>query len=272
MLKLITRKLLSLIFKIHKKFYYSDNKSILINSIPKSGTHLADQIFKFLIEIKDFKYFIAQQPTRPHKLRNEKKIISMIKKIKNGELVRSHIHFNENVNKLLKQKNILMIFIYRDPRDIAISEAYYLNNMNKFHSAHKYFNRQKNHKDRLKLSIEGIKSSNIDYRNIGERIYPYIGWKNTNSSNIFAISYEEMISDIDTVLKKIYKFLVKNDFFKVDISFESFLKSSKEHINPNKSHTFREGKLSKWREEFDNDLHDLFNKNSNNILSKLGYK
>ena len=51
-----------------------------------------------------------------------------------------------------------MIFIYRDPRDIVISEANYLYDMNKFHSLHKFFKNKHKLKDRIKLAIEGINS------------------------------------------------------------------------------------------------------------------
>lgn len=273
MIRLIIRKLKSYLKKIPKFFYYNSGYSIMINSIPKSGTHFAEQFFANLNEVKNFDYFIAQQPTFPHKLRSEKKIKSMISNIKGSELVRSHIHFSEKIHLLLLKKNILMIFIYRDPRDIALSEAYYLYNMNKFHSAHKYFKKEKTSRDRLKMSIEGINSPNIDFKNIGERVNPYIQWKTKKLDNVLAISFEEMKNDTDKAISLIYNFLVEKKFLKNEnISFDIFSKKVKKSINPKKSHTFRKGKTGRWKLEFDNDMLDIFYKNDNGITKDLGYK
>ena len=197
----------------------------------------------------------------------------MISKIKNGELVRAHIHYSDSIYLLLSKKNILMFFIYRDPRDIAISEAYYLYSMNKFHSAHKYFKSKKTHNERLRLSIEGINSNKIDFKNIGERIDPYVNWKIKKLDNVLAISFEEMKNNIDKVISSMYYFFSKKDFFKnKNISLDNFSKEVKKSINPKKSHTFRKGKAKKWKAEFDNDLLELFEKNANEVIKKLGYK
>tara|TARA_Y100000590_G_scaffold314564_2_gene355649 strand:+ start:2993 stop:3817 length:825 start_codon:yes stop_codon:yes gene_type:complete len=273
MINLIFRKTKAYLKKIFKFFYKESGYSIIINSIPKSGTHFAEQFFININEVKNFDYFIAQQPTFPHRVRSEKKMKSMVSNIKNAELVRAHIHYSDKINSLLFKKNILMIFIYRDPRDIAISEAYYLYSMNKFHSAHKYFKKEKTHKDRLKLSIEGINSTRIDFKNIGGRINPYIEWKTKKLDNVLALSFEEMKNDIDRVIYLIYNFLLEKEFFKnKNISLEIFSKKVKKSINPKKSHTFRKGKTEKWKSEFDSVLLDIFYKNDRNVTEKLGYK
>lgn len=272
MINLVLRKLKSFFMKFFKYFYRSKSISIMINSIPKSGTHFADQIVSPIKQVNDFGYFIAQQPTFPHILRNENKILKMMDKIKCGEIVRSHIHFSKLVHQKILEKKILMIFIYRDPRDIAISESFYLYKMNKFHSAHKYFKKVHDPKERIVLSIKGINDNKIDFKKIGDRINPYINWKNKNLKNVLSISYEEMTNDIDSVIKTIYNFLIKNNFFRSEISEVEFLKLVKKNINPNKSHTFREGKINKWIELFDEDITKIFYENDGGSTSKLGYK
>lgn len=273
MFRLLIRKINSIINTFFwKKFHSSSNKSIIINSIPKSGTHLADQFFKNIDEVKDFSFFIAQAPTRPHRLRSEKKIIELISRIKPGEIVRGHIHYSKKIEELLQQKKILMIFIYRDPRDIVISEANYLYDMNKFHSLHKFFKNKHKLKDRIKLAIEGINSKKIYYENVGKRLKPYLGWKLEKNNHILPLRFEEMKDKQNKTINKLYAFLRKNNFFKKNISELNFSKVVKASIDPKKSHTFRKGITQNWKGKFDSELVEFFNENEGGILDLMGYK
>lgn len=273
MIRLLLRKINALINTYFwKKFYFSSNKSIIINSIPKSGTHLADQFFKNIDEVKDFSFFIAQAPTRPHRLRSENKIIELISRIKPGEIVRGHFHYSEKIEELLKQKEILMIFVYRDPRDVIISEANYLYDMNKFHSLHKYFRHKHVLKDRIKLSIKGLNSIKFGYKNVGERLKPYIGWKINKSDHIFSMNYESMRNSLDLCIEQLYLFLKKNNFFEKEISLQSFSTKVNQSIDPKKSHTFRKGKDGGWENHFDLEIINLYEDYEDGITAKLGYK
>lgn len=272
MVKLLLRKINAVINTYFwKKFHSSSNKSIIINSIPKSGTHLADQFFKNIDEVKDFSFFIAQTPTRPHILRSENQIIELISRIKPGEIVRGHFHYSKRIEELLKEKEILMIFIYRDPRDVVISEANYLYDMNKFHSLHKYFRHKHILKDRIKLSIKGIDSSKIHYKNVGDRLKPYFGWKLNATYNILPVRFEDMKNNQNEIINSLYLFLKRNNFFEKNISRSKFTKTVKASIDPKKSHTFRKGSTRNWEEKFDSSLMETFNENEGGITDLMGY-
>ena len=254
-----------------KKFHKSSNMSIIINSIPKSGTHLADQFIVGLNEINDFDYFISQQPTYPHILRKEEKILKMCKKIKNGELVRAHMHYSKMIEEFLMKNNILMIFVFRDPRDVVISEANYLYDMNTLHSAHKFFKNIPSEEERIKLSIKGIDSNRIDFKNCYGRFEPFLGWKNLALSNVLPVSFEEMRNNEKDVQSKIYYFLKKNNFFENQISYDKFIELTQKNIKSSNSHTFRTGKVNNWKRKFNDELSDLYNQYEKGITEKMGY-
>lgn len=271
---MIKRKVIQYTSLFLKNFSKAGNSMpILINSVPKSGTHLVEQLFNNFEPVKNYNFFIAQQPTQPFRIRSQKKINNMIKKIKMGELLRGHIYYSaETLNKLKKQ-NCLILFIYRDPRDIVISEANYLTKMNTLHRAHKFFKLKDNQKDQIKLAISGIQSNKIDYSNVFNRLNPYSGWLLSSSKNIFPIKYEDLRNNIDKVLNDLYKFLDLNDyFFDCSIEKDTFIKQCKSGINPKKSHTFNKGKTGSWKEIFDEELSQLFKENSKDLLEKFNYK
>jgi len=272
MIKLLLRKINALINTFFwKRFHSSTNKSIIINSIPKSGTHLADQFFKNIEEVKDFSFFIAHTPTRPHVLRSEKKILELISKIKPGEIARGHFHYSKKIENILKEKEILMIFIYRDPRDVIVSEANYLYDMNKFHSLHKYFSNKHNLKDRIKLSILGINLNTIHYKNVGERLKPFLGWKLNKIKNVLPMRFEDMKNNQNGSIDHLYLFLKRNNFFQRDISKSKFTKKVEASIDPTKSHTFRKGSSGNWKEKFDPELMSIFKENEGGITDLMGY-
>ena len=86
--------------------------------------------------------------------------------------------------------------------------------MNKFHSLHKYFRHKHVLKDRIKLSIKGLNSIKFGYKNVGERLKPYIGWKINKSDHIFSMNYESMRNSLDLCIEQLYLFLKKNNFLK----------------------------------------------------------
>ena len=268
---LLARKIIQFFYSINKK----ENPSfrpILINSIPKSGTHLLYQIFNNNPRgIVDNLSFIASMPSLTQQVQETNILIKKINKIKKGELVRGHLFYNEQIAKALLEKDIINYFIYRDPRDIVISEANYLYDMNKWHRLHKYFKKFPKLEDRIMFSIMGndFYKTKIDYPNIKNRFMMYFPW--SNSKNTFSIRYEDLIGDKQVMeIKKIVQYLTK----KANINFdeEILFKNAISNINPKKSHTFREGGKGKWEKYFDDDHSRCFKEVAGNLLIKIGYE
>ena len=131
MINQIKNKAIQIIFS-KLKYLFPNNKSantILVNSFPKSGTHLLYQLFWKFNFINDYKTFIASHPSRNRSELNFDVIDKLISKTLKGELIRGHIFYNESTSNMINSKNIINFFIYRDPRDIVISESIYLYKM-----------------------------------------------------------------------------------------------------------------------------------------------
>ena len=252
---------------------YSKNsyKPILVNSFPKSGTHLLYQVFFNQCFIKDYKVFIASMPSISKQPIKELDVIDSVNKITNSELVRSHIYYSKALDFTIKNKCV-HYFIYRDPRDVVVSEANYLFNMNKWHRLHGYFKKYKSLEDRIKFAILGneFHKTNTLYGNINSRYLDYIGW--IKNPNVFSVKYEDLIgSHKESKLEEIinYYLLMNNN---VSIDFKQFFLNSISSINPSKSHTFHSGGSGKWKNFFNNEHKDLFKKYAGDLLVNLGYE
>ena len=248
------------------------HNTVFINSFPKSGTHLLYQLFdnnpSFLT---DYKTFIVSSPSFSQLKRSNRKIINMINSIVNSELVRAHLYFDVEFEKLLINKKFVQYFIYRDPRDVVISEANYLYYMNKWHRLHKYYNKFPSIDDRIMFSIKGNSffKTPIDYPNIFNRFEKYKGWLDCDS--VYPIKYEAIVGeDKENEIKKIMSHYLDNS--NENFNLTNLVKTAIMNINTKKSHTFFEGGTQKWKKYFIESHKKAFKEISGDLLIELGYE
>lgn len=237
---------------------YADKPSVLVNSFPKSGTHLLHQIIKGIPDTVDKGNFIASKPSFTFSETSPGKIGSRLSTLLPGEIVPSHIHYHESYDSLLKNKNVFSLFIYRDLRDVTISEAHYLSNMNRWHKLSKYFRSCSHINEAVELSLDGLPTTNpIEYENVADRFGKYKGW--LNSENTMVIKFEELISkDSEKVLGTIadrYISVTKNEN---KLRKDELVRAFKDAFNPGKSHTFRSGKTKQWKEIYTPEMNMRF--------------
>jgi len=263
----------SQIYYSKAKYFLTNNKnynSILVNSFPKSGTHLLYQLFWKSNFVNDYKSFIASHPSRQKKQNSYIKVNQNINDLLKAELIRGHIFYHKSTEELIKNKNIINYFIYRDPRDVVISEANYLYNMNRFHILHKYFKKVNNLEDRIKFSIMGNDFLNTGgtYKNIKDRFLDYKGWL---KGSCHSIKYEDLVgSNQSQIVRDILSFYIENS--DVNFKVDEIIKDSIKSIDPSKSHTFNTGGTAKWKKIFNDEHKELFKKYAGDLLIELKYE
>lgn len=222
---------------------YSERPSIFVNSLPKSGTHLLLQVTRALPNVRYFGRFIATSPSITQKERSPKQLAKRISAILPLETLGCHMYYSPEAKAALQSINAIHLFIYRDPRDVLTSEAYYLSEMNRWHRMHKHYSKLTNDRDRLQLAMDGFDSR---YPDCNSRLLPYAGW--LHDPNTLAIRYEDISgTDRDTELSKIVDtFIARTGGRSCDR--KAVLETVKMAIDPKKSHTFRKGGSGKWRE------------------------
>jgi hypothetical protein len=250
---------------------YLKNPPVIVNSFPKSGTHLLFQIIKTIPNLKNYGSFIATKPSLTFKERSKTNHLKLISRIVPGEVLRSHLFFNEEFNLALKNKNCVHFFIYRDPRDVVVSDAYYLGEINKWHRMHRYFKQLKTTEERILRAITGFEDDELPYSypNIARRFSQYEGW--LKESSVYPVRYEDLISSKKQLYyEEIIQFYYKSNRQAHDIN--EIMISVEEMTNPVLSHTFRSGGQGNWRNEF-TDMHkDMMKNIAGDLIIKLGYE
>ena len=246
------------------------------NSFPKSGTHLLTQILKGFTQIgpavESGLPAIVTFDGRTGRERSEDEILNDIQRLLPGDIAYGHLHAFPDVVNLLSQAGYATYFILRDPRDVAVSHVHYVTEMEPNHAHHHYYRDVLEDFDqRLQASIEGIPSgkSRAALPNITQRFEPYLGW--LNHPEILTLHFEDLISKQVETLGKIFDHAVQHNF-KPTYDREQAIEILSQSINPQRSPTFRSGKIGSWQSCFTENHKRVFKDIAGDLLIQLDYE
>ena len=250
---------------------YLSYPPLLANSFPKSGTHLLLQILEVIPNSRFFESFIASMPPVRFKERSPEAHLSRIRAVAPGEVVPTHIFFDERYAEAMKRLNCAHFFIYRDLRDVVVSEAHYLARMARWHRLHPIFARMASDEERIAFSIRGAEDPNFgyDYPNIAERFRRYQGW--LGRDDVFPIKFETLVSpDRDATLLRMLAFY--NERAAQPVDSQATMQAIIANLDPKMSRTFRKGKAGGWRHAFTPAHAEMMKELAGDLLIELGYE
>lgn len=242
---------------------------LFLNSFPKSGTHLLLQIIESFPDKKNYGRFCASTPTLTYKRKSDDVVAGFVSKAIADEIFCGHVYYGTAVNQMLSSMNISSFFIYRDLRDVCVSEAHYLTYMNKWHRLHPYYKRLANDEERIELAIRGLKTDTLDYPNIAERFGYYAKW--LSDPNVLSTKFEDLRgAEVADEVRRIVEYFVKKSGLVLDV--DELTEIARKAINPEKSHTFNKGATQRWKKKFTDTHKELFKDISGEMLIDLGYE
>lgn len=209
---------------------------IIVNSVPKSGTHLLMQLARSLPNVRYFGSFIAQQPSLTLEMRSQSKIDKLIQKMIPGEVVGAHLHFSEQTSLKIRQSGALHLLIIRDPAEIIMSESHYLAHMNPYHKISAEY-KGLNSQQAINLTMSGSTRFPDLFPKFEDRVLPYLGWLDDDSTIV--VRFEDVMSDdrIDGTLHRIVD-AWRAKFNLTELCSDTIVSDLRAAIVPSKSHTF----------------------------------
>lgn len=252
---------------------------VFCNSYPKSGTHLLYQILYSLPGLKAWDDIVSVQAlcgimnTTSH-------IRWKIGSAPQNSIVRSHLMYCDEIQKVLQEFDSKVIFIYRDLRDVAVSHARWVTKEPRIF-LHQHYSNLSNFDEQLMASIRGVPlgtpfGSNISQPDIGQDFSRWQGW--INDPNVFAVKFEDLVGgrgggSESTRLDTIAQIL---NYLNLELSPQSIHSQfSSNLMNPQESHTYRKGgkgSIGGWKSVFTEEHKAEFKKVAGNLLIKLGYE
>ncbi|MBN8207258.1 sulfotransferase domain-containing protein [Bacillus sp. NTK071] len=240
----------------------------LLNSVPKSGTHLLKQILLGLPET----FHIPGNVIYEGLEKDHNKHLQKMKTLRDNEIIMGHIYYSERWAKLLSDNQIKQVFIIRDLRDVVVSLTYFIKSKLPDHPLYPLFTQSgTTQKDCYLSLINGVKTKDTKYGNIVEFFHDFRGWVNHNE--VLTVTYEELMESAQSrhkSLKNIAQYLTKE--LNYPLSINEMINHMEANILPSQSPTFRKGSIGSWREEFDDEVKEAFKKVAGDLLIQLGYE
>lgn len=242
------------------------------NSKPKSGSHLLVQILKGFTKIMPYKYVEAEPVRTIEKEGRRKKkeeVLRELKQIPRGVIGWGYLEATPENVAFLCQPNRVNYFVYRDPRDMLVSQIFFATDMHEEHGMHEYYKSLPDFGERLKVAITGIDRDGLYMVSVRQRYEGVLQW--LQQPHVMCIRFEDLINNRDATLDAMLD-EVESTGYKIPSPREKSLRILAQAIQPKKSRTFRSGKTGGWHEYFTDEHKKLFNDVAGDLLVKLGYE
>jgi Sulfotransferase domain len=247
---------------------------LLANSFPKSGTHLLTQVLQgFPVigpAVDSGLPAIVTYEGDSGRQRQGIEILADLQRLKAGDLAYGHIHALPEVVRFLCQPGYAAYFILRDPRDVVVSHVHYVTEMEPNHIHHRYYSEELHSFDeRLAVSILGRPDVPIPFPDIQARFEPYLGW--LDHPEVLVLHFEDFIQQQEAALERVLDHAVQRGF-PMQVSRPAAIQALAHSIDPQRSPTFRSGKVGGWRDQFSTENKRLFKQVAGELLLRLGYE
>ena len=255
-----------------RRLRFDDAPPIFGNGKPKSGTHLLVQILGGLCRVAPYAY-VAAGPVRTitpeGRRRTAQEILADLRRIPRGVIGWGYLdHTPENVDFLCRPGRV-NYFIYRDPRDLLVSQVFFATEMHPGHGMHAYYNALPDFGARLKVAITGIDRDGLHMVNVRQRYEAVLRW--LEQPGVLCIRFEDLIHRRAETLGRMLAEIEKTGY-RLPTPREEAIAILMDAIQPRKSHTFRSGKTGSWREHFTEEHKALFKEIAGDLLVRLGYE
>ncbi|MBE9490583.1 MAG: sulfotransferase domain-containing protein [Bacteroidetes bacterium] len=268
---------------------------VFVNSVPKSGTNLMEKLIR-LVGIKrsgkslayssvEGRHSIAKHLIRINHFSGVSVPIGLevpvsvsikwldryLSSIDTNRYISGHAAYSEQLDYLLKSKNIKTLQMFRDPRAVLVSWAKYIvEDINKWHPYHDFFKSLSLHK-RIRFLITGGSVGQSYYSSFKEVLSRSAGW--LYNPNCLIVRFEDLVGSkgggSDELQRKTILNILKHIDKEVRVNELEQLQSDLF----GGTHTFRGGQIDQWEEDFNDVLHELikYELQDCDCLKKLGY-
>lgn len=255
-----------------KRFSFNDAPPIFANSKPKSGSHLLLQVMNGFTRIMPYKYVDADPVrtiTYEGRRKTKEEILADLTRTPKGVIGWGYVDATPENASFLTSNGRVNFFIYRDPRDMLVSQVFFATDMHEEHGMHDYYNSLPDFGARLNIAITGIDRDGLKMVSVKQRYEGVFEW--LKQKNTMCIRFEDLINNRNETLISMLD-EVESTGYKIPTSRDKALSILVDAIQPKKSHTFRSGKTGGWTQHFTEEHKKLFKDVAGDLLIRLGYE
>lgn len=264
---------------------------IVANSVPKSGTHLLSRLLLLLgfeqrpLGIRPRLVAGPFSPIRRFIRAREPEKVSVgvvspqqvghhwlqrrLARVPDGCFVTAHCLYTPELAELLREEEMRVVCILRDPRDVAVSQMHYIKQQRR-HFAHKAFVALPSDHERLLVSIRGGKLDGRTLQSLGERYRQFLGWERDEGAIV--VKFEDLVGPRGGGSAETQRRAVERVLAHLDLSADEPTLRRMEEEMFGIGKTFRRGQIGGWRKEFSEEHARVTKEVVGPWLVKLGYE
>lgn len=260
---------------------------IFINGFPKAGTHLVEQMVQTIAPpMSEERPWLGsfQGHAWTEDWVTDYKLFRNMGLLIDGSYAKGHMGYRRDIELFLWGIGATVLFVYRDPRDVAVSQVYHIFSEDGRHPEKEPY-REAGIEGALRMVIEGYQGSEAGVN--GPNYYPGVmaRWKHyapwLDVPWVLSMRFESLVNNAEVMAKNIIMACVARASLKygklgriakteLNAAIERMVAAGKDR---EKSPTFRKGKIGGWRDYFDAGIVDLWKKNDpDDWTSRLGYE
>jgi hypothetical protein len=255
-----------------KRLSFDEAPPVFGNSKPKSGSHLLLQILNGFTKIMPYKY-VEADPIRTiekdGRRKTNEEVYNGLKHIPQGVIGWGYVEASPENVAFLCQPQRVNYFMYRDPRDVLVSQVFFATDMHEEHGMHAFYKSLPDFGERLKVAITGIDRDGLYMVSVSQRYASVFEW--LQQQHVMSIRFEDLIDNRDATLDAMLD-EVESIGYRIPTPRDEAMAVLVDAIQPKKSHTFRSGKTGGWRAHFSDEHKALFKDMAGDLLIRLGYE
>lgn len=246
--------------------------AVLGNAMPKSGSHLINQVVQGLTQLGPFvnSGFPPVNRDEVNDKLPDAQVLANLNRMRPGDIGYGYIKARPPFVSMLTQPGWATIFVYRDPRDMLVSHVFYATQMHKGHGMHRYYTETlQTMEERLNAAIQGVDEPGAELSPVRAKYEGYLDW--LEQPAVLCMRFEDLILDRSAALGHILDYLVQRGFVPL-LPRDQEIAILEQAIAPKKSGTFRKGQPGNWKEYFTPANKALFKEMAGDLLIRLGYQ
>jgi hypothetical protein len=262
-----------------KRYRFTGLPVIFGNAIPKSGSKLLQQLLRGFGAVGPF-VEISSGPIRmitmEGRQRSTDEVLTDLGNLRAGDIALGYLRATPEHMSFFTQARQnsspawAHYFIYRDPRDLLVSQVFYATNLYEGHALHDYYNRLPNMDERLKAVIQGIyEDEKANRLGIADQYARFVDWLNTPA--VMSVRFEDLINNRPQTIGNMLDHLEATGY-KIPLDRQTAIDKVMRSIDPKRSPTFRKGVVGDWRSHFTEEHKRLFKETAGDLLIQLGYE
>lgn len=235
---------------------------VIAVSIPKAGTHLLERALCLHPRL----YRKVVPTLNEVNLPRLGGLGRQLGRLGAGEILMAHLLHEPAHEQAIASSGVSSLIVIRDPRDVVVSVAHYVA-ANPNHNVSDVFSRQPTFKDQLLVTIRGDRARAM--RSMGELLERFLPWLGSAG---LVVRFEDLVGSAGGESDAVRHATLRDVFEHIGLpADDALLGSIADRLFSDRSPTFRRGSIGEWREAFDDDVQEEFDRIAGGYLERYGY-